>query len=119
MAGNTGAGWKLEAGNLEAGSRGAPMNYYALLYDGATDYVTRRVPHRDAHLALVREAHARGEILYGGAIGNPPSGALIVFRSPTPAVAEQFARRDPYVLNGVVTGWRVLPWHIVVGGPES
>jgi uncharacterized protein YciI len=95
------------------------VNYYALLYDGAADYVSRRAAHRDAHLAIVREAHARGEIMYAGALGNPPSGALIIFRSASPAAAEQFARRDPYVLNGVVTGWRVLPWHIVVGGVES
>jgi uncharacterized protein YciI len=95
------------------------VNYYALIYDGAADYVAKRTSHRDAHLALVREAHARGEILYAGAIGNPPNGALIIFRGLDPAAAEEFARRDPYVLNGVVSDWRVLPWHIVVGGAES
>jgi uncharacterized protein YciI len=95
------------------------MKYFLLQYDGADDYVARRTPHRDAHLALVRAAHARGEIIYGGAIGDPPNGALILFRGDTPAVAEEFARRDPYVLNGVVARWRVLPWHVVVGGPES
>jgi len=95
------------------------MNYYVLLYDGAEDYVTRRVPHRDAHLALVRAAHARGEILYGGGLGDPPRGALIVFRCESPSVAEQFARTNPYVLHGVATSWRVLPWNVVVGGAVS
>jgi uncharacterized protein len=95
------------------------VNYYALIYDGADDYVTKRAAHRDAHLALVHEAHARGEVLYGGALGTPPTGALIIFRAVTPSIVEQFARRDPYVVNGVVTRWRVLPWHIVVGGPGS
>jgi uncharacterized protein YciI len=95
------------------------MNYYVLLYDGAEDYAARRTPHREAHLALVRAAHARGEILYGGGLGDPPHGALIVFRGESPAVAEQFASRDPYVLNGVVTSWRVLPWHVVIGGAAS
>jgi uncharacterized protein YciI len=95
------------------------MNYYVLLYDGAEDYVERRTTHREAHLALVREAHARGEILYGGGLGDPPRGALIVFQGDSPAVAEQFAARDPYVLNGVVVAWRVLPWHVVVGRAAS
>jgi uncharacterized protein YciI len=93
--------------------------YYALLYDGGDDYVARRAAHREAHLALVRAAHARGDILYAGALGDPPTGALIVFRADSPAAAEQFARRDPYVQNGVVSRWRVLPWHLVVGGVES
>jgi uncharacterized protein YciI len=95
------------------------MNYYLLLYDGGDDYATRRMPHREAHLALVRAAHARGEILYGGGVGDPPRGALIVFRGESPALAEQFARQDPYVVNGVVTSWRVLPWNVVVGGAAS
>jgi uncharacterized protein YciI len=92
------------------------MPYFVLTYEGADDYVARRTPHRDAHLALVRAAHARGEILLAGATGDPPSGALFVFRAEAPAVAESFAREDPYVLNGVVTSWRVRPWHVVVGG---
>jgi len=29
------------------------------------------------------------------------------------AVAEAFAARDPYVLNGLVTKWRVRPWNVV------
>jgi len=95
------------------------VNHYALLYDGVDDYVVRRTPHRDAHLALVRAAHARGDILSAGALGDPPAGALIVFRGDSPAVAETFARHDPYVINGVVVRWRVLPWHLVVGGVEA
>jgi uncharacterized protein YciI len=30
-------------------------------------------------------------------------------------VAEQFAAADPYVLNGLVTRWRVREWTTVVG----
>jgi hypothetical protein len=63
----------------------------------------------------VREAHARGDILMAGAFGEPPEGALLVFQSPTPQVAEEFARRDPYVAQGLVTAWRVRPWAVVVG----
>ena len=31
-------------------------------------------------------------------------------------LAEEFARQDPYVINGVVTTWSVRPWMVVVGG---
>ena len=50
-----------------------------------------------------------------GALGDPPDGALLIFRAETPAVAESFARVDPYVINGLVTRWRVRPWNLVVG----
>ena len=92
------------------------MPYYALLYDAVEDYVTRRQPFRDEHLGLVRAAYARGEVLLAGALGEPPDGGLLVFRADTPAVAEAFARHDPYVVNGLITRWQVRPWHVVIGG---
>jgi uncharacterized protein YciI len=49
-----------------------------------------------------------------GAFGDPPHGAAFVFSTETPQPVEDFARRDPYVLNGVVTRWRVVPWHVVI-----
>lgn len=91
------------------------MHYYALFYEGADNYVQRRAPHRDAHLALVRGAHARGDIVMAGALGDPPGEALLIFRGEGPQVAETFARQDPYVINGVVARWRVVPWHVVAG----
>ena len=58
-----------------------------------------------AHIALAREAVARGELVLGGAL-NPPDGVMLLFRGDSPAAAEAFAKADPYVLNGIVTGWR-------------
>jgi uncharacterized protein YciI len=40
---------------------------------------------------------------------------VLLFEGETPAVAESFAQADPYVLNGLVTKWRVRPWTTVVG----
>lgn len=91
------------------------MNYYALIYDAVDDMVNRRAPFRSVHLQQVRDAHARGEIVLAGAIGDPPDGALLVFRGESPDAARKFAEGDPYVTNGVVTRWRVAPWHVVVG----
>jgi uncharacterized protein YciI len=91
------------------------MKYFALFYETVDDMVNRRAPYRDEHLRRIREAHARGELFMAGAVGDPVHGALIVFRAESPAVAEEFARRDPYVVNGLITKWVVSPWHIVAG----
>ena len=85
------------------------------MYDVVGDYVTRRAPLRDAHLAHARAAVGRGELLLGGALANPPDGAVLLFRGDSPAAAEAFAAADPYVLNGLVTRWRVREWTTVVG----
>jgi uncharacterized protein YciI len=91
------------------------MNHYVLLYDVVDDMISKRAPYREEHLRLIREGHARGEIVMAGAVGDPPDGALLVFRSDSPAVAEAFARRDPYVVQGLVTRWKVKPWTVVAG----
>jgi uncharacterized protein YciI len=88
--------------------------HYLLIYDVVSDYVTRRAPLRAAHIGLAREAVARGELVLGGAL-NPPEGVVLLFRGDSPAAAEAFAKADPYVLNGIVTGWRVKEWTTVVG----
>jgi hypothetical protein len=90
------------------------MSYFALLYDVVEQFAEKRTPYREAHLALVRAARERGEIFMAGAIGQPPQGALLIFQSETIDVVERFARQDPYVLKGLVTRWRAVPWHVVV-----
>lgn len=90
------------------------MNYYALEYSVVDDFINQRAPYRPAHLQLVRDAHARGEIPLAGALGDPPDGVLMIFRGESPRVAEDFARNDPYVTNGLATSWRVRPWNVVV-----
>ena len=89
--------------------------HYLLIYEVADDYVTRRVPLRAAHIAHARAAVARGELVLGGALANPPDGAILLFRGDSPAAAEGFARTDPYVTNGLVKEWRVREWTTVVG----
>jgi hypothetical protein len=87
--------------------------YFLLIYDVVNDYVTARTPHRPVHLELARKAHERGDLVLAGAFGDPPEGAMLVFRGSE--AAEAFAREDPYVKNGVATAWRVKPWNVVVG----
>jgi len=89
--------------------------HYLLMYDVVDDYVERRVPLRAAHLAHARAAVARAELVLGGALANPPDGAVLLFRGASPHAAEAFAAADPYVTNGLVTRWRVREWTTVVG----
>jgi uncharacterized protein YciI len=87
--------------------------YYALLYSVVDDYVARRAVFRDEHLGLARAAHERGELLLAGAFAEPADGALLVFKAEDRAAVERFVQHDPYVLNGLVTGRRVVPWTVV------
>lgn len=89
--------------------------HYLLLYDYVPDIVERRGPHRAAHLAHARAAVDRGELVLGGALANPVDGAVLLFRGDSPDRIEAFAQTDPYVLNGLVTRWRVREWTTVVG----
>lgn len=89
--------------------------HYLLIYDVVPDYAERRGPLRAAHLALARAAHTRGELVLGGALADPIDGAVLLYRGDSPAAAEAFAAADPYVLNGLVTRWRVRAWTTVVG----
>ena len=84
-----------------------------LFYDYVADIVERRAPHRDAHLARVGEWTGDGRIVMAGALGDPPTGAAIVFAGVAADDVEAFADGDPYVLNGLVTGRRVVPWTVV------
>jgi len=86
-----------------------------LFYDYVSDYMERRGEFRAAHVAHINASMARGEVVLGGAFANPPDGAAILFKCDSPAVAEAFAEADPYVLNGLVTAWRVREWTTVIG----
>lgn len=89
--------------------------HYLLFYELVPDYLQRRAEFRDEHLTLAWRAHDQGELLLGGALGDPVDGAILLFKGESPRVAEQFAKNDPYVLNGLVTSWRVRAWTTVAG----
>jgi uncharacterized protein YciI len=89
--------------------------HYLLFYDVTDDYAERRMPFRSAHIAYARKAEANGDLVLGGAFAGPADGAVLLFRGSSPAVAELFAASDPYVVNGVVSRWRVREWTTVVG----
>jgi uncharacterized protein YciI len=92
-----------------------PVGSYRLLtYEYVPDMLERRDPYRPAHLEHARRAQERGELLTAGAVGTPPTGALLVFADVAAEVVEAFVEADPYRQAGLVTGYRVQPWSVVV-----
>jgi len=92
------------------------MKHFLLIYDYVPDYLEKRGPLRPAHLEHARASVARDELQLGGAVPEDKSPfGLLLFKGETGAVAEDFARNDPYVTQGVVTAWRVREWITVVG----
>jgi uncharacterized protein len=89
--------------------------HFLLMYDLCSDYLERRGQFRDAHLALAWEAVERDELVLAGALDEPVDRAMLLFHIDSPQAAEDFARNDPYVINGLVTHWQVRRWNTVVG----
>jgi uncharacterized protein len=82
---------------------------YVLFYDSAEDVLSKVPAQMDAHGVRLREFASRGELLMTGPFSNPQEeGSMSVFTSR--AGAEEFAKGDPFVLNGVVERWYVREW---------
>jgi uncharacterized protein YciI len=89
--------------------------HYLLIYELAPDYLERRGALRAEHLTLAWGAHARGELVLGGALADPVDRAVLLFQADSPEVARRFAEEDPYVTGGLVASWQVRPWTTVAG----
>jgi hypothetical protein len=89
--------------------------FWLLMYKLADDYLERRPPLRQAHLALAQEALLRGELVLAGALADPVDEAVLVFRAEDTAVIEGFVQHDPYIQHGLVTDWSIRRWNVVIG----
>ena len=85
---------------------------YVLLYESAADVAERAPEHFDAHRAHWQRFLDDGTLLMIGPFRPSGDGAMSVFR--TREAAESFARGDPFVLHGLVTGWTVHEWFEVL-----
>jgi uncharacterized protein YciI len=90
------------------------MAHHLLLYEYADDILTRRAPHREAHLAALEREREAGHLLIAGAFGDPPNGAAFVFIGVDSDHVTAFAQADPYSRAGLVRSWRVEPYNAVV-----
>lgn len=92
------------------------MKHFILFYEYVADYLDKRTPFRPAHFALCQQAAARGDLFLAGACADAgePLGVL-VFQVTDRKTVEDFAKADPYVINGIATSWQVREWTTVIG----
>jgi uncharacterized protein YciI len=95
------------------------VKHFLLLYTFADGYLERRPLFRESHLKYAWDAHDRGELLVAGALADPVDTGVLFFTTESRETVEEFARNDPYVLNGLVTAWRVRGWTTVVGATAA
>jgi uncharacterized protein YciI len=88
-------------------------SHHLLLYEYVEDILERRGPHREGHLGRIRAEKEAGRVTLAGALGNPPTGAAIVFSGVDRDAIEAFVGGDPYVRAGLVRSWRIEPWNLV------
>ena len=91
------------------------MKHFLLFYEGAPDYLERRPQFRDSHLEHAWAASEAGSLVVAGALADPVDGAILMLQGEDKSVAEDFARADPYVVNGLVERWHVREWTTGVG----
>ncbi len=91
------------------------MSFYTLSYQLADDYMNKREPVRGLHFDHITPYYKAGKLIYGGAYDDPAEGALLIFKVDDRQEVEEFAQRDPYVLNGVVTSYQVRQWNVAIG----
>ncbi len=90
---------------------------YVLFYESADDVKSKAPAQFPSHNARVKEFHGRGTLLMVGTFGNPQEeGAMAIFT--TREAAEEFAKDDPFVVNGVIRSWKVLEWNESLGFPK-
>jgi len=89
--------------------------HYMLIYHLTPEYLEKRGTYRNEHLSLAWDAHQTGDLVMGGALQDPADKAFLLFKGDSPKAAEDFAKGDPYVKNGLIEKWEVRPWMTVVG----
>ena len=82
---------------------------YVLYYQTGDDVMTLAPLHVPAHRAHWQKYLADGTLLMIGPFANPREGAMAIFT--TREAAEEFAKADPFVLNGVAKSWVVREWN--------
>jgi uncharacterized protein YciI len=81
---------------------------YVLQYEPADYFIERVMPHFAAHKARWKEYTDKGTLLMIGPFSDPIHGAMAIFK--TREAAEEFAKGDPFVTNGIVKSWTILEW---------
>jgi len=105
--------WRLALSRYRPLIVAGPNAHLLLLYVYIDDMLERRGPFREDHLAWVGAEREAGRVIMAGALGDPPTGAAIVFRGVDPEHVEEFVVGDPYMESGLILSYRVETWNVV------
>jgi uncharacterized protein YciI len=89
-----------------------------LQYQYVSDILEKRAPFRAEHIAGAKAAAEEGKIVFAGAFGEQPEGALFIFKDSSEADIKAFVQADPYVKNGLVPSHSIKPYAVVVAPLE-
>ena len=84
------------------------MKFVIIGYDGPEGEAKRKV-HRTAHLANLEPLDAAGRVILAGPLTDK-TGSLLVLDFRTLEEAEQFAKNDPYWVQGVFNRVEIHPF---------
>ena len=103
-------------------SSSRPSTFHALFYDYVPNILEKRVPYRQDHFKHITNLVEKGHCQFGGAWGTDEDssndqvdGALIILKDMSKNEIEDFVKKDPYFINGLVPNYRIRPWNVVVG----
>ena len=88
---------------------------FALEYTYVSNMAEKRGPHRPAHLEFTKPFVENKKLIAGGAYVPEIEKGLLVFKC-TKSEVEEFAKKDPYVVNGLVHSYIIREWAVAVGG---
>ncbi|GII23414.1 YciI family protein [Planosporangium mesophilum] len=89
---------------------------FLVLYTYVPDMEQRRAPHRQDHLAWIRDLADKGTLLVAGAAQEPVDTGVLVVRAADAHEVRRLLLDDPYALANLITGVVVRPFGLVVGG---
>ncbi|UVT15018.1 MAG: hypothetical protein H8K04_14475 [Nitrospira sp.] len=84
------------------------MKFVIIGYDSPEGEAKRKV-HRPAHLANLEPLDKEGRVVLAGPLTDK-AGSLLVLEFETQAEAEEFARNDPYTVQGVFERLEIHPF---------
>ena len=88
------------------------MERVILAYDGTDEgALDRRMAHRDAHLALIKEM--RPYLVHGGALLSEEGvmiGSMIITNFPTQKAFDDWMAREPFITYKVWSDVQILPF---------
>ncbi|KAF0718842.1 Aste57867_1440 [Aphanomyces stellatus] len=91
---------------------------WMLRYNYVDGMLEKRDPFRKDHLSHIERLAKAGDdsdvkMIMAGAFADPVDGAAFVLEAANAQQVEAFAKKDPYVINNLVTKFDVRVWNVV------